>query len=57
MAIHNRYEVVDRPTTIQKREIALSDQSSPKDKPKPHLEEVYRDRHQQVYEEVDQLFY
>jgi hypothetical protein len=44
MAIDNRYEVVDGATNIQKREIAVSDQSSPTDKS--------AETHQQVYQEV-----
>jgi hypothetical protein len=54
MAIDNRYEVVDGATNIQKREIAVSDQSSPTDKSKAHLEAAYRDTHRQVYQ-VDQV--
>jgi hypothetical protein len=54
MAIDKRYEeVVDGATNIQKREIAVSDQSSTTDKSKAHLEAVCRDTHQQVYQ-VDQ---
>jgi len=51
MAIDNPYgdEVVDGATNFQKREIAVSDQSSPIDKSKAHLKAVYRDTHQKVY--------
>jgi hypothetical protein len=43
MAIYNGYdgEVVDGATNFQKREIAVSDQSSPTDKLKAHVEAVY----------------
>jgi len=42
-------EVVAGATNIQKREIAVSDQSSPIDKSKAHLKAVYRDTHRKVY--------
>jgi len=52
MATDNQYdgEVVDGATKFQKREIAVSTRST--DKSKAHLEEVYRDTHRQVYQEV-----
>ena len=54
MATDNQYEeVVDGATNVQKREIAVSDQSRPTDKSKAHQETVYRDTHRQVYQEVD----
>jgi hypothetical protein len=48
MTIDNQYdgEVVDGATNFQKREIAMSDQSSPTNKSKAHAEAVYRDMHQ-----------
>jgi len=54
MAIDNRYdrEVVDGATNFQKREIAVSDQSSPTDKSISHQEAVYRDTHREVHREV-----
>jgi len=54
IAIDNQYdgEVIDRATKFQKREIAMSTQSSPTDKSKAHLEAVCRDTHRQVYPEV-----
>jgi len=60
MAIDNQYdgEVVDEATNFQKREIAVSDLSSPTDKSKAHVEAVYRNTHQEIdqeaYREVDQ---
>jgi hypothetical protein len=56
MAIDNRYdgEVVDGATNFQKREIAVSDLSSPTDKSKAHMEAVYRNTYREVYREVDQ---
>jgi len=51
MAIDNPYddEVVDGATNFQKREIAVSDQSSPINKSKANLKAVYRDTHRKVY--------
>jgi len=59
MAIDNQYdgEVVDGATNFQKREIAVSDKSSPTDKSKAHGEAGYRNTHREVdqeaYREVD----
>jgi hypothetical protein len=58
MAVDNGYnEVVDGATNFQKREIAVSAQSSPTDKLKAHQEAVYRDTHREVYREVDRQAY
>jgi hypothetical protein len=58
--------VLDEATNFQKREIAMSDQSSPTNKSKAHLEavdrntqrevnqDVYREVNQKVYQEVNQ---
>jgi len=39
--------------SFKKREIAVSDQPSPTDKPKAHREAVYPDMHRQVHREVN----
>jgi hypothetical protein len=60
MGIDNQYdgEVVNGATNFQKREIAVSDLSSPTDKSKAHVEADYRNTHreidQEAYREVDQ---
>jgi len=60
MVTDNRYdrEVVDGATNFQKKEIAVSDHSSPTDKSISHQEAVYRYTHREVnrevYREVDQ---
>jgi len=54
MAVENCYDdIIDRAMDFQKREIAVSDQSSPTNKSKALLETVYWDRHQQVCQVVD----
>jgi len=54
MAIDNQYdgEVVDGATNFQKREIAVSDQSSPTNKLKAYVEAVYRDTRREVDRQV-----
>jgi hypothetical protein len=39
---------------FNKREIVVSEQSSPTDKSKAYLEAVYGDTYREVYQEVDQ---
>jgi len=59
MAIDNHYdgEVIDWATKFQKREIAVSTQSSPTNKSKDHLEAVYRETQRQFYNELDREVY
>jgi hypothetical protein len=60
MAIDNQLdgEVVDGATNFQQREIAVSDQPSPTDKSKAHVEAVNRNTQRQVdqegYRDLDQ---
>ena len=42
---------------FKRRELAVSDQSSPTDKSKAHQQAVYRDTHREVYREVDRQVY
>jgi hypothetical protein len=42
---------------FKKREIAVSDQPSPNDKPQAHRKVVYSDTHRELYREVNQQVY